>query len=217
MKHVLAVFLFPIVSMAAWPMHVIDNSSRGADGVRLADINRDGRLDVATGWEEGGLTRIYLHPGPDKVKAAWPMVTVGKTPSVEDAVFIDLDNDGAMDVISCCEGRQRSILVHWSPQDPGDASPWRQTSLSAAHQRMAWMFACPLDIDGRNGDDLVAAGKGGGAAIGWFSKPDHPRDEAGYQWHPISSAGWIMSLLTSDMDGDGDLDLVTSDRRGPLR
>ena len=36
-----------------WNRHTIDNSSRGADGIRLLDVNADGLLDIATGWEEG--------------------------------------------------------------------------------------------------------------------------------------------------------------------
>ena len=47
-----------------WARHTIDASSEGADGVRLADRNGDGRLDIATGWEEGGIVRAYLNPGP---------------------------------------------------------------------------------------------------------------------------------------------------------
>ena len=61
-----------------WPRHVIDDSSRGADGVRLADVNGDGRPDVVTGWEQGGITRIYLHPGREPVRQRWPAVTVGR-------------------------------------------------------------------------------------------------------------------------------------------
>jgi hypothetical protein len=44
-------FVFMLVSLSAqpqspWKHHVIDNSLGGADGVKLADINKDGRLDV---------------------------------------------------------------------------------------------------------------------------------------------------------------------------
>jgi len=88
-----------------WNCHIIDGSSRGADGVRLADVNGDGLMDIVTGWEEGGITRSYLNPGHGKAKGKWPAVTVARTPSVEDAVFVDLDGDGALDVVSCCEGR----------------------------------------------------------------------------------------------------------------
>ncbi len=41
-----------------WPLHIIDDIPHGADGVRLADVNRDGLPDITTGWEEGGLTLV---------------------------------------------------------------------------------------------------------------------------------------------------------------
>src|SRR5688500_16108882 len=66
---------------AAWTRHTIDDSSRGADGVRLADANGDGLLDIVTGWEQGSVTRLYLNPGPAKAREKWPAVTIGKTPS----------------------------------------------------------------------------------------------------------------------------------------
>ena len=100
----------------AWQRHVIDNSSRGADGVRLADVNGDGMLDAVTGWEEGGVIRAYINPGPFAVTKSWPLVTVGSVKSPEDAVFVDLDGDGAMDVVSSCEGKTRTVFFHWAPK-----------------------------------------------------------------------------------------------------
>ena len=61
-----------------WKRHTIDKSSIGADGIRLLDVNGDGLNDIATGWEEGGIIRAYLHPGKAKAKELWPKVTVGK-------------------------------------------------------------------------------------------------------------------------------------------
>ena len=92
-----------------WQRHTIDNSSRGADGVRLADANGDGLMDIVTGWEEGGVVRLYLNPGPEKAKNKWPAVTVGRVNNIEDAVMVDLDNDGAIDVVSSCEGRIKTM------------------------------------------------------------------------------------------------------------
>jgi len=203
-----------------WPIHVIDGSSRGADGVRLADVNGDGLPDLTTGWEEGGITRVYVHPGHRAARRPWPAVTVGKTPNVEDAVLVDLDADGWTDVVSCCEGRTRTMFVHWAPADRDaylDQAAWKSEPIPASQQVMMWMFCVPMQVDGRRGVDLVAGGKGGGARIGWFEAPEDPRRLDRWKWHPISPAGWIMSLRSLDLDGDGDLDVITTDRRGGLR
>ncbi|MEQ9065827.1 MAG: VCBS repeat-containing protein, partial [Gimesia chilikensis] len=203
-----------------WQIHIIDDSSRGADGVKLYDIDGDGLLDLTTGWEEGGITRIYRNPGPDKVKATWPALTVGKTHQVEDAAWIDLEHKGtSRAVVSCSEGKTRSVFVHWTPEAKPFENTWEQAVIPASKDRMMWMFAIPakLSQDASGGEVLVAAGKGPGAEIGWFECTGEPRDLSSYQWHPLSPAGWIMSLYAVDMDGDGDQDLLTTDRKGKHR
>ncbi|MDA0588978.1 MAG: VCBS repeat-containing protein [Planctomycetota bacterium] len=227
MRRICPVFLFlSAVSIATasadepWARHTIDNSSRGADGVRLADVNQDGWLDIATGWEEGGVIRAYLNPGPKNATDAWPAVTVGKVKSPEDAVFADLDGDGAVDVVSSCEGRTKTMFFHWAPKDPKqylDASAWKTDAVPVTMDAQLWMFALPLDVDGRNGVDLIVGSKGAGACIGWLESPENPRDVTAWKFHRLRDAGWIMSLEKFDMDGDGDFDVVATDRKGDRR
>jgi len=200
-----------------WPRHVIDDTSRGADGIRLADVNGDGRLDITTGWEQGGTVRVYLNPGPTQAKEKWPAVTVGQVGDVEDAVFADLDGDRAVDVVSCCEGKTRSMFVHWAPADRDrylNERAWRTEALPASAQAMMWMFALPLQMSSRHGLDLIAGGKGKNAAIGWFEAPAQARRLQDWTWHPLRPCGWLMSLVAWDMDGDGDRDIVFTDRKG---
>ncbi len=204
-------------SQNPWPRHVIDDSSRGADGIRLADINGDGLPDITTGWEQGGAVRVYLNPGPAKAKEKWPAVTVGHVGDVEDAVFVDLDGDGAVDVVSSCEGKTKSMFIHWAPRQRDrylDEKVWHTEPLPASAQVMRWMFCLPLQIDGRHGIDLVAGGKDKDAAIGWFEAPAQARRLADWRWHPLRACGWLMSLVARDMDGDGDMDIVFTDRKG---
>jgi len=188
--------------------------------VRLADVNADGLLDITTPWEEGGRVRVYLNPGPSGSKEKWPAVTVGKVGSPEDAVFVDLDGDGGVDVVSCCEGDVKTMWVHWAPREGArrlDPGAWATEAIPATKGAKSWMFCVPMQVDGRNGIDLVAGAKGRNAQIGWLESPADPRDLGAWTWHPIREAGWIMSLFVVDMEGDGDLDVLASDRKGTSR
>lgn len=112
------------------------------------------------------------------------------------------------------------MWVHWAPRDRNAylrADAWETEALSASRGTMQWMFCVPLQLDGANGPDLIAGAKGDNAKIGWFESPANPRRLADWQWHPIRDAGWIMSLIAEDMDGDGDKDILFSDRRGAKR
>lgn len=200
-----------------WARHVIDGSSRGADGARLADVNGDGLMDIATGWEEGGRIRVCLHPGAERVREPWPAVTVGQVNSPEDAVFADVNGDGTLDVVSSCEGKTRSIYFHLAPSDAGrylDGAAWQTHKLPAAADHTRWMFCLPLDVDGRGGIDLVVGSKQPAATVSWLQAPARSDDVNGWKLHPMMKAAWVMSLVAADVDGDGRRDVIVSDRKG---
>jgi hypothetical protein len=177
-------------------------------------------MDITTGWEESGLTRVYVNPGPGKAKGKWPFVTTGETRSVEDAVFVDLDEDGFVDVVSCCEGNTQSVIVQWAPKNRDEylqESKWRSEVIPISKGMTRWMFCIAMEMDQKSGLDLVAGSKEPNAQIGWFEVPKDARNLKSYRWHTISPAGWIMSLQSLDMDGDGDRDILASDRKGRMR
>jgi hypothetical protein len=192
-----------------WARHTIDKRSQGADGVKLGDFNGDGLPDIVTGWEEGGVVRVYANPGTSKVRDPWPQTTVGEVKNVEEAIFADLDGDGRLEVVSGTEGKTRTL--YWHRQIDGQ---WRTDAFPAATNTQMWMQAAALDLDGLHGPDLLLASKGDGAAVGWLQAPAKPDDLDAWSYHKLREAGWLMSLIPHDMDGDGDADALFSDRKG---
>jgi len=200
----------------AWKCHVIDSGLDGGDGARLFDADRDGDLDLAVGWEESGLTRLYLNPGIAAASSNWPFVDVGPAPSVEDAMMADIDGDGRTDVVSSTEGTYRRMVVHFAPSSGQytDSANWTTSEFpTAVAGNRQWMFSVPMDVNEDGALDIVAAGKGDDGKIGWFQAPaTNRRDLSSWQFHEMGGAGWAMSVIPEDMDGDGDDDIVVTDR-----
>jgi hypothetical protein len=179
----------PLEPAQQWTRHSIDNTSRGADGVRVVGFKP---LSLVTGWEEAGIVRLYT-PGTD-VKEPWKREEVGLAGNVEDAV------SAFGYIISASEGKTRALQVHRRRN-----GQWSTAKIPAAEGLMQWMFTLPV------GDKLFAGGKGPNAKVGYFTTAKRLED---WRWTPLVDAGWIMSMVAADMDGDGDKDVLVSDRHG---
>ena len=209
-----------------WTKWSIDSDGNGADGVHTGDINRDGFVDVVSGWEQSGNIFLYLNPGKNRVTntASWPRTDIGgglEMEGIEDAAFADMDLDGYPDaVISSIEGETKTIGLHWSTGlAADDLKRWRAVVLTPS-QSDGYMKARAGQIDGAGGADIIAGTKtmdGHKAGIYWFKLPERIQPEVEQQWQRFF-VGEVdvktVTLAIRNMDSDGLADIVYSGRNG---
>jgi hypothetical protein len=203
-----------------WTRHTIDDTSLNISSFHLADVNKDGLIDCVAAWGQGEI-RGYLNPGKDKLNESWPSVVIGQVPSPEDAVYADINGDGFLDVVGCCEGKIKTIYFYWAPKDPAkylQGLAWKSDTIPASEHVMKWTTCVPLQVDDKNGPDLVTLGRGTDTPLGWLECPESPKWIDKWKWHPFQKIqDQVKSLLLVDLDDDGDMDLLTSQtKRGAV-
>ena len=196
-----------------WPIRVIagPNDPRPGHGLGIGDINGDGRNDIVCpeGWWEGPAD-------PARVPWVFHRAKLGFEAPAQMLVF-DVNGDGRADVVS--SGAHRYGLW-WYEQTPDGWTPHEiDHSISQLH---ALHLA---DINGDGLPDLVTGkrfwahmegdeGIDDPAVLCWF---EFKRENGKPSWirHDIDSdSGVGLHFAIVDLNGDGLLDIVTSNKKG---
>lgn len=174
------------------------------------DIDRDGDLDLVIASTEVGLY-AYENDGAGQFsRLALPMGPLQDLP-VFNAALVDFDNDGWLDLFVATY-RQGNFLVHGSADGLDTANPQPVTNRADAVLSLALSFG---DVD-RDGDLDVALGNW---AAGWYRRVPGEESRNRILWNNQGQLtgehyldlpaipGETLSLLLSDIDNNGTLDL----------
>lgn len=200
-----------------WPSERLDsNPSTEPVAVVVADMDRDGLLDVVSLWRgesqaEGRLGTVAIHfqnPG-----LQWSTMALPAHERYRDANALtvgDVNHDQRMDVVVAAHDR---ITYLRAPAQTRNPDHWTTFDISASirDEFLAWFDVALAQIDGRRGLDIVATLNDPGRLV-WFASPENPDSADGWQIHSIDSTTRTRadSLTLVDLDEDGRLDVVCS-------
>ncbi len=177
-----------------WTRHVLSVES---ELELLADLDGDGDLDAAG---SGGFEAPLTWYENDGLGGAWtPHVVSDETSDPTRAA--DVDGDGDIDFVV---GRGQAL--EWLRNDDGLGEAWTTGSIHELAEPYEFALA-DLDADG----DIDCAALGGSGELDWHENLDG--DGSAWAVHPLPHALVVTSSLrASDLDGDGDHDLLLASR-----
>lgn len=192
--------------------HVVSDKSYG-HGIGAGDVNRDGRTDIITpkGWFEAP---------KDPQSGAWtwhPEFDLGTTGFI---YAYDINGDGRNDIITSAA---HDYGIFWMEQGPNHQ--WTKHMIDDTWSQSHAMTMVDLNGDGKpdfvTGKRYMAHDHDPGAreplGVYWYQFLKSEKGQVSWVKHIIdysSRTGAGMQIPVADIDGDGDLDLVTPGKSG---
>ncbi|MBL4717912.1 MAG: VCBS repeat-containing protein [Erythrobacter sp.] len=213
----------------SWREHRIDDEDlagvplRGGDGLQIADIDRDGFLDIASVHEDSNHLRIAFGTAdPDR----WTLATIASgqiVGAIEDVAIGDVDGDGWPDLVTANEEAHLTFFSNPGSSSSARAGAWPSLVPPMTQGRGSWLRVFIADIDGDGRNDVIAANKGASDIV----DPAAPREDRTtslftFDGNPLDPDAWHEQVVFArdvpntampvDLDGDGDLDVLAAAR-----
>ena len=182
--------------------HVVTSNADGAWSSYAIDMDKDGDIDVlsASIWDD----KVAWYENDGSLIPVWTEhVITTNANGVRTVVAGDIDGDGNIDVASASYIDDK---IAWYESD-GAATPGF-TEHVVTTSTLGAMSVEIADVDADGNLDLVTASYADGK-IAWFQNDGAVTPRFTEQVISTSAAG-ARDVTTADLDGDGDLDIISA-------
>jgi hypothetical protein len=199
-RHCIAVVLCLAAAIAAWSIgrtpeilfekHTLDLGSN--ETCAVADVNRDGKLDIISGenwYEAPRWTKHHFR-------------TINYTDNYIDNFSdlpVDINHDGAPDIVSCSYFTKE---LYWMENPGRGTGEWKKHPIENGWS-VEFVFLVDIDNDGKKHELLPQFGQTE-APLAWYELKD-----GAFVRHVISPHSYGHGIGAGDVNGDGRTDILT--------
>ncbi len=188
-------------SPPTWTERVITTTADGAWWVGVADMDRDGDLDVLSASVQDTTLAWYENDG--SIPPGWTERVISSSIQTRRCAVADLDGDGDLDVVA---PRIGPGTMNWYRNDGGAPIAW--TTLNLGPVGIGTPNAVTTaDVDG-DGDTDVIASAYSDPLLAWYENDGAPSPSWAMHLMPKTVVGWF-PISAGDLDGDGDVDILS--------
>jgi hypothetical protein len=174
----------------------------GPFSVYAADVDGDGDVDALSASTYDDKIAWYENVGGGG--ASWAFHTISTSADGATSVHVaDVDGDGDLDALSAS---QEDDKIAWYENVGGGGTAWTLHTISTGADRAVSVYAADVD---RDGDIDALSASINDDKIAWYENVGG----GGTSWtpHTISDSSYgASSVYAADVDGDGDLDALSS-------
>ena len=198
-------------------------TSREGPALAVGDINRDGLEDVFVGSSKFKKPGLFIQQtGGNFLRSYQPALDADSTYEDVDAVFVDVNNDSFNDLVIASGGNEyygnSEFLLPRVYLNDGKGNLQKLTDAFDKSIMLTASCVVPYDFTGDGYVDLFIGGRAvpneyGTIPQSYLLKNDGKgkfTDVTGQYSKELSTAGFVKHAVWSDLDKDGDSDLVLS-------
>ena len=186
----------------SWTAADIATNADGAYSVFAADMDGDGDMDIVSASVNDDTIAWYENNGASN--PSWTKAVIATSADGPWSVYAaDMDGDGDMDIVSASS---YDDTIAWYENNGASDPSWTAADIATSADSATSVYVA--DIDGDGDMDIISSSQSDNT-IAWYEN-NGAADPSWTASDIATSAAGAISVFGADMDGDGDMDIVSA-------